>query len=241
MAKKKTCNCDNCPICDSGSSGTSSGQGVSSGTGSDPISAEGTELLKQDSYATAAENSETIKTTSTPGTILMDVIANVQSCLPSVVNNIAEVVGFLCEIYYPFGTSSVYGKHDNKIRYTTYPQVRKCFIGANLFDQAPAGVFDGSEFSTFVGETPYLMTFNYRIPESSKVKIYYGSSSRWMKVRRHEEYPGSGGPLMILCYLSPCTSSGELIEDEPTPDESSTLVVDKANAEGTVKAGQNMI
>lgn len=236
---ENNCNCDNnCKICGSDSSGSSSINNSSSGSGSAPKDTAGIENLKDDVYKIANENQVS---GSVPGTVIMDVLASIQSVIPDVVNSVSNIVGYMTEIWYPFGTSSVYGKNSNKIRYTAQPQVRSSFIGANLFTQANAGVFDGSEFSTFVGEAPYLLTFNYRIPENSKVKIYYGTSCRWMKVRRHEEMAGANGPMMIFNFLSPCTSAGELIEDEPTPDETSDLVVDPINAEGTVKSGQNLI
>lgn len=231
-----TNDCNNCSICSSGFAGSSSVS--SSATGSAPKETAGTQYLNQDPYQQASENPVS---GSVPGTVIMDVLASIQSVIPDVVNSVSNIVGYMTEIWYPFGTGSIYGKHSNKIRYTAQPQVRSSFIGANLFTQANAGVFDGSEFSTFVGEAPYLLTFNYRIPENSKVKIYYGTSCRWMKVRRHEEMAGANGPMMIFNFLSPCTSAGELIEDEPTPDETSDLVVDPINAEGTVKSGQNLI
>lgn len=228
-------NCNNCPI-SSGSSGTSSGDGTSTGTGSAPAKTAGSELLKRDLYQTA---NNTQVTGSVPGTIVMDVLASIQSIIPDIVNGISDIVGFMTEIYYPFGTSSMYGKHDNKIRYSTQPQVRKCFIGANLFTQANIGVFDGSEFAPYVGEEPYLMTFNYKIPENSKVKIYYGSSYRWMKVRRHEGMDGANTYLMILNFLSPCNSQGIEIHDDPLPTEESPIVVDPRNQ--GVRCGQNLI
>lgn len=230
-------NCNNCPICNSDSSGSSS---VSSsgivGTGSTPNKTAGSELLGQDVYSATAENpvSGTV-----PGTVIMDVLANIQSVLPDVINSISNVVGFMCELYFPFGTSSAYGKNDNKIRYATYPQIRRCFIGANLFAQANIGVFDGSEFAPYLGEQPYLMTFNFKIPENTKVKIYYGSSCRWMKVRSHQAYDGANTYLMILNMLSPCTSAGEEIHDTPLPTEKDKIVVDPVN-KGT-RAGQNLI
>lgn len=211
---------------------------ASSGTGSPPAPTTGSELLKQDPYQVA--NNANISG-PIPGTVLMDVLASIQGIIPDVISSISDIVGFMCEIYYPFGTSSIYGKHDNKIRYSSKPQVRKCFIGANLFAQANIGVFDGSEFSTFLGDVPYLMSFNYKIPENSKVKIYYGSSFRWMKVRYHQAQDGANAPLIIFNMLSPCTSSGEVIDDDPLPTEEDPIVVDPENAEGTVKAGQNLI
>lgn len=231
------CNCNNCPI-SSGSTGTSSGGGISTGTGSAPAKTSGSELLSKDPYQTAngAQISGTV-----PGTILMDVLASIQGVIPDVINGVSDIVGFMCEIYYPFGTSSAYGKNDNRIRYSTQPQVRKCFIGANLFTQANMGVFDGSEFAPYVGEEPYLMTFNYKIPENSKVKIYYGSSCRWMKVRRHEGLDGANTYLMILNFLSPCNSQGIEIHDDPLPTEENAIVADPVNAHGAVKAGQNLI
>lgn len=233
------CNCnDNCPICGGGSSGSSSVDGVSAGTGAPPKPTAGSELLGRDPYEIA--NGTSISG-EVPSTILMDVLASIQSVIPDVINNVSDIVGFMCEIWYPFGTSSVYGKNDNKIRYSTQPQVRKSFIGANLFAQANIGVFDGSEFAPFLGDVPYLMTFNYKIPENSKIKIYYGSSYRWMKVRSHQAQDGANTYMIIFNMLSPCTSSGEIIEDEPLPTEESPLVSDPVNANGTVKSGQNLI
>lgn len=232
-----TCNnCNNCPI-SSGTSGSSSVSGVSNGTGSAPKATAGSELLKQDPYA--ASQQQSIPSGSVPGTILMDVLANIQGVIPDVVNSVSDIVGFMCEIWYPFGTSSMYGKNDNRIRYSTSPQVRKCFIGANLFTQANIGVFDGSEFAPYVGEEPYLLTFNYKIPENSKVKIYYGGACRWMKVRRHEGMDGANTYLMILNFLSPCNSQGVEIHDDPLPTEESPLVVDPVN-KGS-HTGQNLI
>lgn len=227
-------NCNNCPI----SSGTSSGDGTSTGTGSAPVKTSGSDLLGRDPYQIA---NNTQVDGSIPGTILMDVLASIQSVIPDVINGVSDIVGFMCELYYPFGTSSAYGKNDNKIRYSTQPQVRKSFIGANLFAQANIGVFDGSEFAPFLGDVPYLMTFNYKIPENSKIKIYYGSSYRWMKVRSHQAQDGANTYMIIFNMLSPCTSSGEIIEDEPLPTEESPLVSDPVNANGTVKSGQNLI
>lgn len=230
------CNCNNCPIVGSIDSGTSSNQGTA--VGSEPKLTAGSQNLAKDAYVTAKENPVS---GSVPGTVLMDVLASIQSVIPDVMNSISNVVGYVCEIWYPFGSGSVYGKNSNRIRYTAEPQVRNNFIGANLFAQAPAGVFDGSEFSTFLPEQPYLLTFNYRIPENSKVKVYYGTSYRWLKCRRHEELSGANAPMMIFNFLSPCTSSGEVIEDDPILDETSDLVLDPINAEGTVKSGQNLI
>lgn len=233
------CDCNNCPICNtSGSTGSSSISGTSSGTGNPPKATAGSELMGLDPYK---ESNANTASGSVPGTVLMDVLASIQGVIPDVINSVSDIVGFMCEIWYPFGTSSAYGKHDNKIRYSTLPQVRKCFIGANLFAQANIGVFDGSEFAPFLGEEPYLMTFNYRIPENSKIKIYYGSSYRWMKVRRHEGQDGANTYMVVFNFLSPCTSSGEIIHDAPLPTEEDPIVVDPINAEGTVKAGQNLI
>ena len=221
---------------DQGSSSISNGNSV--GTGESPKETAGASYLKQDIYAFSQENKVS---GPIPGTILMDVLASIQSVIPDVVNSVSDIVGFMCEIWYPFGTGSAYGKNDNKIRYSSMPQVRKCFIGANLFAQATIGVFDGSEFAPYVGDVPYLMTFNYKIPENSKVKIYYGNSCRWMKCRRHEAIDGANTYLMILNFLSPCTSAGELINDEPLPTQEDAIVIDPINAEGTVQAGQNLI
>ncbi len=230
------CNCNNCPIGCSVDSGTSSNQGTA--VGSEPKLTAGAQHLAKDAYATARENpvGESI-----PGTVIMDVLASIQSVVPDVMNSVSDVAGYLCRIWYPFGSSSVYGKNSNRIRYSAEPQVQKCFMGANLFVQANMGVFDGSEFAPYIGETPYLMTFNYRIPENSKVQIFYGNSSRWMKVRRHEGIDGANTYLMILNFLSPCNSQGIEIHDDPLPTEESSIVVDPVNAEGTVKAGQNLI
>lgn len=242
MAKNNNnnCNCDdNCPICNnSTTAGSSSVDGVATGTGAAPKPTAGSELMKRDPYEIA---NGTQITGQVPSTILMDVLASIQSVIPDVINNVSDIVGFMCEIWYPFGTSSMYGKNDNKIRYSTLPQVRKSFIGANLFAQANIGVFDGSEFAPFLGEMPYLMTFNYKIPENSKIKIYYGSAYRWMKVRYHQAQDGANTYMIIFNMLSPCTSSGEIIEDDPLPNESSALVNDYRNAEGSVKSGQNLI
>ena len=232
------CDCNDCPLNSNTSAGSSSADGISTGTGSAPKSTAGSDLLGKDPYQSA--NSNQISGT-VPGTILMDVLASIQGVIPDVINSVSDIVGFMCEIWYPFGTSSAYGKHDNKIRYSSHPQVRKCFIGANLFAQANIGVFDGSEFAPFLGEVPYLMTFNYKIPENSKVKIYYGSSYRWMKVRRHEAQDGANTYLIIFNFLSPCTSSGEIINDEPLPTEENSIVLDPINAEGQVHSGQNLI
>jgi hypothetical protein len=228
-------NCNNCPI-SSGSSGSSSNQGNSTGTGSSPETTTGSELMSQDSYETAAS---TPVSGSVPGTILMDVLASIQSVIPDVVNSVSDIVGFMCEVWYPFGTSSMYGKHDNRIRYSVSPQVRKSFIGANLFVQANIGVFDGSEFAPYVGEQPYLMTFNYKIPENSKIKIYYGTSYRWMKVRRHEGLDGANTYMVIFNFLSPCNSSGEEIYDDPLPTEADPVVIDPINK--GAHCGQNLI
>ena len=229
------CDCNKCPI-GSGSSGSSSVSGSSSGSGAPPKATAGSELMKQDPYSLANQSAQT---GSIPGTILMDVLASIQSVVPDVVNSVSSIVGFMCEIWYPFGTSSMYGKNDNRIRYSTSPQVRNSFIGANLFTQANIGVFDGSEFAPYVGEEPYLLTFNYKIPENSKVKIYYGTSYRWMKVRRHEGMDGANTYLMILNFLSPCNSEGVEIYDEPLPTEEDPIVIDPIN-KGS-HTGQNLI
>jgi hypothetical protein len=230
-------NCNNCPI-SSGSSGSSSISGSGTvGTGTSASVPAGSELLGQDAYAVANEN--TVDTSSVPSTVIMDVLASIQSVLPDVMNSISDITGYMCRIYYPLGTSSMYGKNDNRIRYTSQPQVQKCFLGANLFAQTNMGVFDGSEFAPYVGEQPYLMTFNYRIPENSKVQIFYGTSYRWMKVRRHEALDGSGSPIMILNMLSPCHSNGELINDDPIPDETNPIVIDPVN--NGSHCGQNLI
>lgn len=212
--------------------------GSSTGTGKPAQPATGAGLLQVDPYAAAnaAQVSGIV-----PSTVLMDVLASIQGVIPDVINNVSDIVGFMCEIWYPFGTSSVYGKNDNRIRYSAQPQVRKSFIGANLFAQTNIGVFDGSEFAPYLGETPYLMTFNYKIPENSKVKIYYGTSHRWMKVRSHQAQDGSGTYMIIFNMLSPCTSSGEVINDDPLPTEEDPTVMDPVNAEGTVRSGQNLI
>lgn len=234
------CNCNNCEFCQTsvGSSSSSLDLNNSGGTGNAPQQTSGSELLKQDFYAKANANPQD---SGVSGTVIMDVLASIQSIIPDVVGNISDVVGYMCHIYFPFGTSSLYGKHDNKTRYTSTPQIKKCFIGANLFTQTDIGTFDGSEFSPYLPEEPYLMTFNFKIPENSKVRIFYGNSSRWMKVRHHQATDGANAYLVIFNYLSPCNSSGELINDDPLPDETSDLVVDPVNAEGTVKSGQNLI
>lgn len=229
---KDKCNCYDDPkscTCDttSNSGSSSSSQNIIK----NPSPSSSTPTAMSDANTSISSN-------MTAGTVLEDVVKSIQDVLPNVISNIAGVVGYRCEIWYPFGTSSVYGKNSNKIRYTIEPQAQSNFIGANLFTEAPMGVLDGSEFSTFVGEEPYLMTFGYKIPENSKVLIHYGTSKRWMKVRWHRAVDGSGNYLAIFNILSPLTSNGTEIKDKPAPKKDSTLVKDPKNKK---IAGQNMI
>ena len=89
MAKNNNnCNCDdNCPICNnSTTAGSSSVDGVATGTGAAPKPTAGSELMKRDPYEIA---NGTQITGQVPSTILMDVLASIQSVIPDVINNVS--------------------------------------------------------------------------------------------------------------------------------------------------------
>jgi hypothetical protein len=172
-------------------------------------------------------------------TVLEEVIQAMQNAVPDVVAGVASVLGHRVEVFYPFGTSSVYGKNDNKTRYTSKPQIKTTYLAGNVFQNAPIGTMDGSEFSSFVPEEPYIMTFKgFRLPENSKVVIHYLNSARTMKVRKHTAIDGESNYMVVFNILSPLTSSGETIEDDPELTMESNLV---STAENQNIAGQNLI
>lgn len=172
-------------------------------------------------------------------TIVENALAALQSITPNIAEVMAKVNGYRVLIWHPFGTNSAHGKYSNAIRYTESPQVKTYLLGGNLFQNAMMGTFDGVEFGTFLSEEPYLLSFGFRIPENSKVCIKYKESSRWMKVRKHTALDGESSYVAVFNVLSPLTSDGIQINDEPEPAEDSILILDPRNARGI--AGQNLI
>ena len=76
-----------------GSSSISSNE--TAGTGTNPNLTDGSDYLKQDVYAAANSRKPT---GAVPGTVLMDVLASIQSVIPDVINSVSNIVGFMTEI-----------------------------------------------------------------------------------------------------------------------------------------------
>jgi hypothetical protein len=104
-------------------------------------------------------------------------------------SEIANLLGFVAEIYFPVENESIYGSSDNSTVYADTPNLR----GRFLFKGIVVNRLEGdSTLDNYTGESPELfLDRSVQVPDNSKVIVQLRTDYEYQyRVDRHEGFEG---------------------------------------------------